>query len=469
MKHTLLWAMSTSLLSLVSGVAFGQKARIEPSSHSQHIAIDQKTAEPPVAKRYKHYDIGAYRRKLKAKGVSSFPETTQSIQSERAPRSANSAKPFETGQSGKPVLGITSARELKIKFLGYKELTGLYRVNADATVSIPVIGRISVSGLDAAHLEKILSRKVTDVTGRKAFATVEITAYKPVFVTGVVKTAKSYPWTSGMTVLHVVALAGGMRNASVAGLNVPLSTNSEVARIHRATDKLKRALARLARLRAERVGASNIKMPKRLVELVGEDEAKALLRSQRRLLLTNNKAFESRDKAVRQAIRTAEEELNSLTRQQDLIKRQIALRKKRYVRLKALARRGLVSTATVLARETEISVAQEKSMAALVARARLQGRLLDLQRELLLIKRKNEGVIDQKIAKQESAIAIAEIDLKAARRAVKTLNIEGGFSLGEHRQKQRIFQIVREVQGQALTLNATRSTRLWPGDIVIVK
>ena len=366
------------------------------------------------------------------------------------------------------IFDVTSAKSLRIRFLGYRELTGEYSVNADATVSIPVLGRISVANMDAAKLERILSKRVTTVTGRKGYATVEISDYRPIFVTGVVRDSKSYAWTPRMTILHAITLAGGTSLAAVGGLNVPLSTNIEIARIEQASNKLKRSLATLARLRAERHGKTEIAKPDRLIEVAGAKEATKLIDAQLEVLQTNTKSFNSQFNTISQAIKTANTELKAIKRQEGLIKKQLKIRRLHQKELRKLAKRKLLSRTTYLDRESRMVQTEERNITTLVARARLQGRILDLQRDLLGVQQKKEGSLDKRILTLEQDIAGQEIDLKTARKAIRALTNGSDYALLGGKKRRTAFQIVRETSRGANTIKADRFTRLKPGDIVVV-
>ena len=373
----------------------------------------------------------------------------------------------DAGEAGQ-VFQVTSAKTLRIRFLGYKELTGEYSVNADATVSIPVLGRISVAGLDAAALEKILTKRVTALTGRKGYATVEIADYRPIFVTGIVKDSRSFAWTPRMTILHAITLAGGTSRLAVGGLNLGFSTNTQMARIEQASNKLKRSLATLTRLRAERRSSSEIKVPARLIEVAGSSEAEKLIQAQTEVLLTNNNSYTNETNAINQAIKTAKTELKGMKRQVQLIKRQLKLGQQHQKELRRLAKRKLLSKTTFLDRETRLAQTEERNINTLVAQARLNGRLLDLKRDLLVVKQKREGALDRQIFALERGIAGQEIELKAAKNAIRALTNGAGMPGINGRKKNAAFKIVRESKSGASTIIANQFTRIQPGDIIVV-
>src|SRR5262245_5812389 len=85
-------------------------------------------------------------------------------------------------EAARPALEkLSTAIRLTLKFGVYPELSGDYRIANDGTLSVPVIGRLDVSDLDAATLEKTLAAKLFETTGRQSYATVEVAEYLPAF------------------------------------------------------------------------------------------------------------------------------------------------------------------------------------------------------------------------------------------------------------------------------------------------
>ncbi len=366
------------------------------------------------------------------------------------------------------IFDVTSARTLKIHFLGYKELTGVYNVNADATVSIPVLGRISVARMDTAELERILSKKVTSHTGRKGYATVEVMTYRPVFVTGSVKKPKSYDWVPGMTVLHAISLAGGIGTGNAAGLNLPLSTNTQKSRIEQASSNLKHLLAVLARLRAEKTGKDRIAVPKELVRLAGKKGARKLIDVQRKIYRNTSQYFRNQISLVKQARAAAKRELKAMKHHGRLVSKQIVLHRKHLALLQKLKKRKLVANTVLLELETKTVETRSKSVTARIAQERLQGRLLDLQHKLLTLTNRRNTLINKQVFKLEQDVAREKILLGTAHKAIGALNNNLSPSpIGSGRPKGQ-YQIVRESRKGTHKLVASYFTRLQPGDIVVI-
>jgi hypothetical protein len=122
----------------------------------------------------------------------------------------------------------------------------------------------------------------------------------------------------------------------------------------------------------------------------------------------------------------------------------------------------------VLKRLAELAKARQNAITATIARTRLQGRLLDLEKELLKVRQKKESALEQRILKLEKTVAAERINLNRAKMAVNALSPERLASTNGKKIK-RSYQIVRQKGQGTLTVNNVGIyDRLLPGDTVIV-
>ena len=101
---------------------------------------------------------------------------------------------------------------LKITIYGETELTGkTYAVDGDGMFSFPMIGRLQAAGLTVAQLERALREKLVPDYFRNPQISISIDEYlsKQIIVTGEVAKPGPQPFAGGMTLLGVLALAGG--------------------------------------------------------------------------------------------------------------------------------------------------------------------------------------------------------------------------------------------------------------------
>jgi polysaccharide export outer membrane protein len=99
---------------------------------------------------------------------------------------------------------------VRIITYGEDPLTGEFHVNDSGSIAVPLLGTLQATGLTPRELE-------TEVAGaligadlmRNPSISVEVIAYRPIFVLGEINKPGQYPYQPGMTVVTAVAVAGG--------------------------------------------------------------------------------------------------------------------------------------------------------------------------------------------------------------------------------------------------------------------
>ena len=100
---------------------------------------------------------------------------------------------------------------MSVVFWHDKDLSADVTVRPDGKISLPLLDEIQAAGLTPAQLKVRIAEEakkyVTDAT-----VTIEVKAInsRKVYITGLVKKAGTYPLTGSMTVLQLIAIAGGL-------------------------------------------------------------------------------------------------------------------------------------------------------------------------------------------------------------------------------------------------------------------
>jgi polysaccharide biosynthesis/export protein len=93
----------------------------------------------------------------------------------------------------------------------HADLTGKYTVESDGSFTFPLIGRVKASGLTRHQLEESLKTSLSDGYLKNPQISVSMDEYKSqrVFVMGEVRAPGAYQLTGNMTIIEVLAKAGG--------------------------------------------------------------------------------------------------------------------------------------------------------------------------------------------------------------------------------------------------------------------
>ena len=91
------------------------------------------------------------------------------------------------------------------------DLSGLYTVEADGTISFPLIGRIAAGDLTLPAFERALRERLAAGYFRNPRVSVAVAEYhsRRVFIIGEVRQPGAYPLTGEVSVIELLALAGG--------------------------------------------------------------------------------------------------------------------------------------------------------------------------------------------------------------------------------------------------------------------
>jgi polysaccharide biosynthesis/export protein len=91
------------------------------------------------------------------------------------------------------------------------ELTGKVTVQPDGTVTLPLIGRLVAAGVTVQKFELLLTRALADgfILDPRVAVTLDQYRGRRVFVFGDVSAPGTYPFADGLTLIEVLAKAGG--------------------------------------------------------------------------------------------------------------------------------------------------------------------------------------------------------------------------------------------------------------------
>lgn len=82
-------------------------------------------------------------------------------------------------------------------------------VDADGTISVPLIGSLHVLGLTSSQLRELITQKLADGYLKQPNVTVKVDRHQIYFIKGEVASPGGYALVDGLTVEKAIALAGG--------------------------------------------------------------------------------------------------------------------------------------------------------------------------------------------------------------------------------------------------------------------
>ncbi|MGY8635119.1 polysaccharide biosynthesis/export family protein [Bradyrhizobium sp. 14AA] len=341
------------------------------------------------------------------------------------------------------------------------ELSGEYVVQADGTISVPLLGLISVVNRSAQRAQDALAESFEQLLGRRGMVTILSVERSPIYVLGPVKNAGSFKYVSGMTVLHAIALAGGLDR----GTNDPWQKIEAVREIQKrsgAADAMLKLLARAAVLKAERDG-TDTKIPPRLLELVGSTEAANIVNEQSDRRKAVATARKNREHAILTALDSAKQDVAVYGRMEALDEL-VKLRQDRVNSMRALVDRNVLSMTVLNQVQTELTDAEQRRRDALNQYGMAKQRLVSMEAEAMKVQADVKSELETEIEMVERQISDNEREFNISEGVLGTLPATRAQFAKE--ANRVTYEIVRQTATGPVVIVASGTSVLVPGDLV---
>ncbi len=99
--------------------------------------------------------------------------------------------------------------KIKITVFGEKDISGDFKIADDGSISMPLIGVVSIKGKTLREAEDHIENKLRNGYLKEPDVTIEVLASRPFYIMGEVRRPGSYNYISGMNLLQAVAISGG--------------------------------------------------------------------------------------------------------------------------------------------------------------------------------------------------------------------------------------------------------------------
>jgi exopolysaccharide production protein ExoF len=354
---------------------------------------------------------------------------------------------------------MSSASALR-SILQRPELSGEYTVQEDGTISVPLLGSIPVANRSAQQVHAELLETFEQLLGRKGMVSILSLERSPIYVLGPVKNPGSFKYAPGMTILHAIALAGGLDR----GANEPWQKIEAVREIQKrsgAVDAMLKLSARGAVLKAERDGTEP-KIPLRLIELVGATEAANLVNEQSDRRKALAVARKNRERAILTGLESAKQDVAVYGRMEALDEL-VKLRQDRVNSIRTLVDRNVLSMPALNQVQSELTDAEQRRRDALNQYAMAKQRLASMDAEAQRVQADLKNDLEAEIETIERQISDNEREFNISEGVLDTLPATRAQFAKENRVT---YQVVRQTAAGPVGIESVGMTVLQPGDLV---
>jgi exopolysaccharide production protein ExoF len=339
--------------------------------------------------------------------------------------------------------GFADGDILKITAYGREDLTGTYSVQPGPVLSLPLIGTVTLANRSPRQLEAELATAWENRLGTPMSITIEYAQRAPVYVLG-----------EEMTVLQAIAVSGGMQRQLTLQGNVRIDLIRERERRLQAIETLAGAMARRARLIAERDGKTELKLDEPFT-LVSKQRMDGLLAQEEALLDMRTRQYMIRERLLAEQVRLGEAEAASYQQQYTTLEGQQAQIGKEAARIRRIPGQQL--------RAFELeqrATALETTKAAITASTSRTAAAIETARSSIADARESrQREITESLLEAEKSIEQAKLTEAAARAVLSA----AGY---EQPESTVTFKLIPQGKGEATTVMSSASLR--PGDVLDV-
>lgn len=367
-------------------------------------------------------------------------------------------------------------------------LNQIYTVDPAGKVSMPLVGTVPAAGYTTEELGTIISRQLMHRLNlaTQPDTTVEVTDFRPIYVTGAVERAGEYPFTAGMNVTQGVSLGGGLfRNSALGSLRLEREFVSTVGTYQGLEQERQRLLARKARLDAELSGADRIAFPADLQTVSAPwaiEFTSSIMSKEQSVFDLRRHANDTQLLALNQLQESLEREVQTLDQRIVAQEKQIDLMQSELQGIKQLSDKGLATQPRVLGLQRNLVQLESEKLRIESDRTRAQQEVsrTKISRIEYQNKRDNDATVElqttearlQQIS-QELTVnqrLLAETKSQAVASPLHLVSATSGGAGADKALEPKIhYTISRQVRGGVVDIDATENTLLQPGDTVKVE
>jgi exopolysaccharide production protein ExoF len=368
-------------------------------------------------------------------------------------------------------LGISD--RVKIKVQEWPDLAGEYMVTPDGMVSLPLIGNVKVVGLRLDDLAQEISDRLQRRSegAERPLAAVEIAQYRPFTILGDVQRPGEYPYRPDLTVLEAVSIAGGYYRPELGLLRLGRDVAASSGELRTLSLRLKRLLAREARLTASLAGREDVPLPLDFANQKDDPTISEIMRNEQGILNVENDMLRSEREALDKIKSLYQTEINSLRGQVQALTQEQGTIQDQVKQFRSLASKGLGIAPTLFALERSLAqvVNEQMSTETAIVKAQESTTVAEQHLEQVVLERSRLNTRDLQQTREEIADTHAKI--RTQRELLNEAEISAPREARE-RQAQHAehsaFTIIRKNGDTVEEVAADETTLVAPNDVIKV-
>jgi len=358
---------------------------------------------------------------------------------------------------------IRPGDELDLSIFARPDLSRVYRVRPDGTISLHIVGTIAAAGRTPADLEGDIKGRLAQSLSDTESVTLEVASYAPIIVSGDVDQPGAVPFRPGIDVRSAVALGGGFSDpVSIDDTGSRMRVSDAAANARALSARLSALEVTRARLIAARDGKTTIEFGDDVQKQLDETDSEPLIAAAAALLTALDAVRDVRVRGQTDQLKLAREEAEAFAERRTLLNGQLdtlakALADQQDLRDRGLARSDRVVELTLDTSRLRVDILESIALEA-AARQKLERAAaapaadeMQLRADLSALLADTEAEILQTTAQLEQARAFVR-EFASDRATLEEFGLHVSYHI--HRQNGDETEMIEAVP----------DTRLQPGD-----
>lgn len=376
------------------------------------------------------------------------------------------AEDYHLGVQDKLKIRVVEWQTVDGAFREWTAVSGEYTVGSSGNLSIPFVGETPVAGKTTIEVAAVISETLQRRFGLadKPETSVELAAYRPLYVSGDVQTPGEYPFSPGMSVVKATSLAGG--NRSSFGMRTERDYISAKGNHDALAEQRIRLMVKAARLDAEAKGSTAVTVPK---EIASYAEVDAIAAEETAIMSARQRKLQLQLATLADLQSLLEKEIAALEKKKITQERQLELARDELKGVDSLADKGLVSNTRVLNAERLIAEVESRSLDLETSLLQARQEITEAKQDEIELSNTMESDIAVERQQVEAALNETLIKMEMYRNLVAEALQAGTPADVTSTDPTTTYQVLRVVDGKSETLTATEDTPVQPGDVIKVK
>jgi polysaccharide export outer membrane protein len=385
-----------------------------------------------------------------------------------------SAADYVLGPQDKLRIRVFEWRPVTGSAFEWAPLNGEFEISAAGNLSLPIIGMIAAAGRSIEQVSLSIGEQLKIRIGLQERPTpsVEVSEYRPFFITGLVSKPGKYSYSPGLTVIQALSMAGGS-SGPIDTLSLTVQRESLAGRGDLRTLEVERVslLARQARLEAILKNQGSVTFPAELLAKANLAVVARVMREEQALFDVRERTMKAQIDALNQTKVLASRQIEALNAKAASLTKQVELANKELGTVSKMVSQGLTVSSRQFGASQNLSELESRSLDVSLA-------LLKAQQDIAKV---DPDIADLRNRSNMSTLMDAsEVRDRLAANAEKAETVRALLENNQARAPQAadfapdagenafLTTIERSVDGALTTLVSDDNDLIAPGDLLRV-